>query len=104
MSKFFEYCSRCGKMFQDEKKWHEHQEQYHRKPAKVRQGMDKTAVQRKAKSDNLPQENQDVRLARTQELREMKRKLKAAGIECATLNADETEAVFENAKNKGIVE
>lgn len=103
MSNFFEYCARCGKMFQDEKKFHEHQNTFHRKntSAPIRE---KRKVQVKTVPADPAVGAEDSRLARTAELRDMKRKLKAAGIECATLNAADTEAAYREAQKQGIVE
>ena len=42
---------------------------------------------------------EDERLARVKELREMKKELKEAGIECATMNAAETQAAYAQLKN-----
>ena len=103
MSSFFEYCARCGKMFQDEKKFHEHQNTFHRKPVPgVLPG--KAKVQAKSVPVDQVLETEDSRLARTAELRDMKRKLKSAGIECATMNASDTEEAYREAQKQGIVE
>lgn len=101
MSVFFEYCVKCGKMFQDENAWLEHRKSHtaQGRAALKRKAFDE--VEKKAKlevSANVPGDDreaaEDTRLARTQGMRDMKKALKEAGIECQTMNAEETQAAF----------
>lgn len=106
MSVFFEYCVKCGKMFHSEVVWAEHKKLHAANATNKKTVHAFKEVEKKAEIENaanVPGADREIiedeRLARIKELREMKKELKEAGIECATMNADETRAAY--AKLKG---
>ena len=107
MSAFFEYCVKCGKMFGSAEAWEKHK-QLHAANATSKKNTLRPfkEVEKKLEIENAANvpgadrgQIEDERLARIKELREMKKELKEAGIECATMNAAETQAAYAQLKN-----
>lgn len=107
MSAFFEYCVKCGKMFGSEKAWEEHKRLHAANATNKKNTVDPfKEIEKKLEIENaanVPGADrvaiEDERLARIKELREMKKELKEAGVECATMNAAETQAAYAQLKN-----
>ena len=107
MSVFFEYCVKCGKMFGSAEAWEKHK-QLHTANATNKKNTLRPfkEIEKKLEIENAADvpgadrgQIEDERLARVKELREMKKELKEAGIECATMNAAETQAAYTQLKN-----
>ena len=109
MSAFFEYCVKCGKMFGSAKAWEEHKRLHAANATNKKNTVHPfKEIEKKLEIENaanVPGADrsaiEDERLARIKELREMKKELKEAGVECATMNAEETQAAFAKLKGKG---
>lgn len=108
MSVFFEYCVKCGKMFQSAAAWDEHKRLHAANATKKKTIHPFAELDKKAEIENaanVPGADREIiedeRLARVKELREMKKELKEAGIECATMNASETQTAYAKLKEKG---
>lgn len=108
MSVFFEYCVKCGKMFQSAAAWDEHKRLHAANATKKKPMQPFKELEKKVEIENaanVPGADREIiedeRLARVRELREMKKELKEAGIECATMNAGETQAAYAKLKEKG---
>lgn len=107
---FFEYCKKCGEMFSVESEWHEHlkkhdagkKKQNDKNHSPFEEAEQKVILETAAEIPGAdPAEIEDVRVARTKDLRSIKKELKKAGIECQTMNADEAKAAYEKAKKEG---
>lgn len=113
---FFEFCVKCRQTFNSEKRWKEHLASHQQTGKKAAKGADKKYSSAEIAKANAaataaanipgadPAEAEDVRLKATKELREMKKHLNALGIECATMNAEETRAAFDRAKEEGLID
>ena len=109
---FFEYCKKCGAMFSVESEWHEHLKQHDAAKKKESDKLRKPFAEAEEKvlmetakvvPGADPAEVEDMRVARTKDLRTIKKELKKAGIECQTMNADEAKAAYEKLKKEGKV-
>lgn len=108
---FFEFCVKCRQSFNNEAKWKEHISA-HQQAGKKSKPADKkySPLNNKAvtTTSEVPgadiADAEDSRLNATKELREMKKNLKAAGIECATMTAAETQLAYEQAKKEGLID
>ena len=104
---FFEYCVKCQQTFVSESAWNEHRAWHeNKKQAAAKKPFDelekKAALETAADVPGAdPAEIEDVRVAKTKDLRAMKKALKKAGIECQTMNADEAKSAYEKAKKEG---
>ena len=106
---FFEYCVPCRQMFVSEAAWHEHQrlhEQKRQEKKETPKPFDE--VEQKVIMETAAQvpgadtaEIEDARLAKTKDLRAIKKELKKAGIECQTMTAAEAKAAYEKAVAAG---
>lgn len=112
---FFEFCVKCRQTFNSKKAWESHISSHQQPGKKAAKGADKKYSSAEIAEANAaaaaanvpgadPNEAEDVRLKATKELREMKKHLNALGIECATMNAEETRAAFEKAKEEGLID
>ena len=108
MAKFFRFCTRCDKFFQSQEAWDKHLSDHVKKrnlkPVEAFDEVEKRSV---IESSIIPgadiSEIEDLRLAKTKGLRKMKSELKAAGIECATMNAKEAKEAYAKAVAEGKV-
>lgn len=104
---FFEYCVKCRQTFASEPEWNEHRAWHeNQKQAAGKKPFDeaekKVLLETAADVPGAaPGEIEDVRVARTKDLRAVKKALKKAGVECQTMNADEARAAYEKAKAEG---
>ena len=104
---FFEYCVKCQQMFVSEATWNEHRAWHeNRKQVKNKkpfaEAEQKTVLETAAEIPGAdPAEIEDVRVARTKDVRSIKKELKKAGIECQTMTADEAKDAYEKAKKEG---
>lgn len=103
---FFEYCTKCGGMFSSEDAWNEHRKTHENKAASGKKAFDE--VEKKVLIETASEvpgadagEIEDLRIAKTKDLRAVKKALKKAGIECQTMNADEARDAYEKAKADG---
>lgn len=107
---FFEYCKKCGEMFSVESEWHEHLKKHDaakkKESSKLREPFEEE--ERKVLMETAknipgadPVEIEDMRVARTKDLRTIKKSLKKAGVECQTMNAEEAKAAYDKAKAEG---
>ena len=102
---FFEYCVKCDRIFQSETAWNQHLAE-HKKPKAVGKPFEEIEKQRILEAAAAvpgadKTEFEDARVAKTVELRSMKKALKKAGIDCQTMTAAEAKAAYEQAKEEG---
>ena len=106
---YFEYCVKCKQMFTSESEWNEHkawhEKKRHPKTKKPFDEIEQKYILETAKNvpGADPAEVEDMRVARTKDLRTIKKELKKAGIECQTMNADEAKSAYEKLKKEGKV-
>lgn len=118
MAPFFKYCPICSRCYTSPEDWNAHaakhaaalKEERERKAqmASVVSASDTPEVAReKQQAGEVPNADraveEDDRLARVRSLRVMKRKLKAVGIECATMTEEETLKEWRKAVKSGLV-
>ena len=112
---FFEFCVKCRQTFNSKQAWEAHVSSHQQLGKKAAKGADKKYSSAEISQANAaaaaanvpgadPGEAEDVRLNATKELRQMKKQLTALGIECATMNAEETQAAFAKAKEEGLID
>jgi hypothetical protein len=111
MSGFFEYCVKCRRMFQSQEEWSEHRKMHQERSLAARSSKPFAEAEKRAVMENAanipgadPGEIEDARIAKTKDLRAIKKALKKAGIECQTMNSKEAETAYEKAKSEGKVE
>lgn len=105
---FFEYCVKCRQMFQNEAAWNQHLASHHasknvgEKTDAFKEVEEKRIIETAAVVPGADKaEIEDARVAKTIELRTVKKALKKAGIECQTMTAAEARAAYDKAVAAG---